>query len=228
MKTMTKERPILFSAPMVRALLDGRETQTRRVVKPQYACQRVTWGCRGGQGFGFFFSGHEGDDDGVNGFIKCPYGQPGDRLWVRETWAVKQLGSKPMPPVQYRADYKGPYSEIRPFGNPDYKWRPSIHMPRWASRITLEIVSVRVERVKDISEEDAKAEGVERFTKDGKLMKFWAGDPSENKDVPPCTWQDMPRSAREAYAALWDSINGAGSWASNPWCWVLEFRRVTP
>lgn len=187
-----KEIPILFNAPMVRALLDGWKTQMRRIVKPQ-PDHRADWlKCdmndtyRAGIKFG---------EVPQFGHWKCPYGKPGDRLWVRETWTVKQLCSAPKPPVYYYASYD-PCPHV---------WRPSIFMPRWASRITLEVVSVRVERLQNISEADARAEGV--TLKGGQGYDGWA---------------------RAEYTALWESINGSGSWAANPFVWVIEFRRIAP
>jgi len=181
------DRPILFSGAMVRALLAGTKTQTRRVVKksecwPISAVRATMLESRGSAMAVDAQSRTYGPE------IKCPYGQPGDRLWVRETWhdASSALHSCAL----YRADG----GEI--YGG---KWAPSIHMPRWASRITLEITSVRVERLQDISEADAIAEGV---------------------------YTDPASPAYDAYAQLWDEINGPGSWAANPWVWVLEFRRL--
>lgn len=186
------ERPILFSGPMVRAILAGRKTQTRRLVKPQP--EQGIWKC----GRSCLALGNAPPPpDGYERW--CPYGLPGDRLWVRECW--RELGSGqgadgkiptyPVP-VGYAADrgYSGP-------------WRPSIHMPRWASRLTLEVVGVRVERLHDISEADAQAEGC----------------------APMLTHADP--SAREQFESLWDSINGKrATWASNPWVWVVTFRRL--
>lgn len=194
----TKERPILFSGEMVRAILDGRKTQTRRIVKPQPPSHvreiRV----------GMFEpvvirKGMEEPGTPVFGFAdeergwKCKYGKPGDRLWVRETWFC--ITGEPGP---ISCNYKADFGEHRFAGF----WKPSIHMPRWASRITLEITGVRVERLNDISEEDAIAEG--------------------------CQCSGVPSSLtnRGAYAKLWESINGKGSWSLNPWVWVVEFKRV--
>jgi len=177
---IVKERPILFSGPMVRAILAGRKTQTRRVVKPQHipaGVRTLRW--------------ENQDAAELQHSARCPYGVPGDRLWVRETW---QPG--PDDCVYYRAD-----------NDPnENQWKPSIHMPRWASRITLEVVSVRVERVQDIGHIGAKAEGVEICDYDGRLLP----------------WQRQIGN----FQKLWDSINGKGSWGSNPWVWVVEFRRV--
>ena len=220
-----KERPILFSAPMVRALLDGSKTQTRRIVKPQWAdvdavsqmpCLDRYLKC--------VVSGDSGiweDEHGLNERRKCPYGVPGDRIWVRETWKLARYGYYGPPPaspedsasamVQYRADDA---KQLVPAGDVKMAkmtgaWRPSIFMPRWASRLTLEVTAVRVERLQEISEEDAKAEGVR----------------ADSWDYPVST-----RPATSAYRTLWDSLNakrGYG-WAVNPWVWKISFRRVQP
>lgn len=225
-----KERPILFTGPMVRAILEGRKTVTRRVVKPQPD-----------------FLGSMVDpntpfktlDAGLHARITCPYGEPGDRLWVRETWHVGKPHDKTAPAdilapllaegrgitVLYTA---GGWQSVGPAGReepiyPDYqplpdwagKGRPSIHMPRWACRILLEITAVRVERLQDISEEQALAEGVR-------------GEPCDHARQA-CAdigcWGD---TAKGAFGFLWESLNGEGSWAENPWVWVVEFKRVTP
>ena len=199
-----KERPILFSAPMVRALLAGTKTQTRRAMKPQ-PTEFV-----GGPGVTL----QDGSpapliplDDSVEPYgreIACPYGKPGDRLWVRETWhdASSSLHSCAL----YRADGIDLHWD---------KWTPSIHMPRWASRITLEITSVRVERLQEISIEDAKAEGA------------WGPDDSIVQKVADYFGTDIfSANPRKAFQMLWESINGPDSWAANPWVWAIEFRRV--
>ena len=143
------EHPILFSTEMIRAILDGRKTQTRRVIKPQYP--------KFSHGFGGCFFCGDGDDGiiEVAGVLYCPYGVPGDTLWVREMWAMADNGH-----TYYRADYPAsiPMRATKLFGGTG--WKPSIHMPRSASRLTLEVINVRVERVQEISEEDAIAEGV--------------------------------------------------------------------
>lgn len=227
-----KERPILFSDAMVRAILEGRKTQTRRVVKPQPADGASKFslgtptngvmGCHNKGRFGLFYRLPKNEwftaDKPTHNFIACPYGTVGDRLWVREIFAwhshAKELGQKSKQFIFYKAQN----DEILP----ENKWRPSIHMPRWASRITLEITGVRVERVKEISEEDVKAEsfsewtapcgisgrvnGKERLTGTGKLtVKPIAGFMME--------WEFI-------YSA-----RGFG-WDVNPWVWVIEFRRV--
>lgn len=200
---MRKEHPILFSAPMVRAILEGRKTQTRRIAK-------------------------EFDGKDVDAIIRrfpnqqgCPYGQPGDRLWVRETvWIPRPRTRHDMlevadtwPKCIYSADTDA--IEIEWMKEHRWKQRPSIHMPRWASRITLEVTRVRVERLKDISAEDAIAEGV---------------NPSYRHIAPDCiaAAELQCKAARDAFRDLWESINGAGSWSANPWVWVVEFKRITP
>jgi hypothetical protein len=214
-----KERPILFSAPMVRALLAGTKTQTRRVVKPQPTV------FVGGPGVTL----KDGSptplvplDDSVEPCgreIVCPYGQPGDRLWVREAWGLHAHGDDTDwlkggctamdlddHVIAYRADW-GPLQD-------SCHWRPSIHMPRAASRITLEITSVRVELLQDISFADAAAEGL-HYTSE--RLDRWSADGS--------SWVATPQNA---YRALWQDINGPDSWAANPWVWVVEFRRLKP
>ena len=207
-----RERPILFSAPMVKALLAGTKTQTRRIVKQQDCIHGPT----ASGGLFWIPEGMQGDPEPncptVLASSRCPYGQPGDRLWVKETWKADQIwdGHRPLDipegeAVLYTADEHA--TRIVPFG-----WgrgRPSIFMRRWMSRITLELTSVRVERLNAISEEDAQAEGV-------------VGCARQNSYPRGC--EGLPQRAE--YAILWESINGSGSWAANPWVWVLSFRRV--
>lgn len=182
-----KERPIIFNAEMVRAILDGRKTQTRRVIKelmPELQYQhRDVLRC-------------EGIDLTPEGFMalhKCPYGQPGDRLWVRETWAT--VGEN------HVAVWKT-YPQCLPkdVNLEEVKWKQRQWMPRWASRITLEIVNVRVERLQDITETDIKAEG---FT-------YW----------------NYPESNIEDFKVCWKKIYGPGAWDKNPWVWVVEFKKI--
>lgn len=188
-----RERPILFSAAMVRAILVGTKSQTRRIAMPKRSIEPMT--------------------------DECPRGQPGDRLWVRETWQFAPLRGI----YVYRAD---PTWSGVPAPTPDGRWRSSIHMPRCASRITLEITDVRVERVQDISRDDAIAEGVE-------WNKCPTGQTAESLDA-----QMLAHRIGKAahYVAdidyvggfrwLWESINGRDSWHANPFVWVIEFRRI--
>ena len=177
-----KERPIIFSGPMILAILNGLKTQTRRVVKPQPTDGRL-WPDEGSHRIW-------GEDN--RSLVPCgwcPYGQPGDRLWVRETWGPCEGG------FCYRAS-EGP--NVKP---DDGKWHPSIHMFREASRLTLEIVEIRVERLQEITDKDAKAEGTCGVA---------------------CTQWGMPN-----FQWLWESINGKTyPWHSNPWVWVVEFKKM--
>ena len=221
-----KERPILFSAPMVRAILDGRKTQTRRAVKPQPDSVKDF-----GKAVPYRRAAPPRDMPSAQYEvpIPCPYGVPGDRLWVRETWGV---GNRSCPSqgwvdgIEYRADCVGdevpPLFEIIP-GHVQADsiragWRPSIHMPRWASRITLEVTDVRVERLQDISETDAMAEGIAEYP-DG---FHWEPNPE------PAYCRLIGRTAQRAFLGLWEQINGVESVEANPWVWVVEFKRVTP
>mgnify|MGYP003441461874 CR=1 len=236
-----RERPILFSAPMVRAILAGTKTQTRRVVKLPHLNPLGQWepfrfggeGCRDSKGreiSGQMTISHTRTGE----VIGCPYGVPGDRLWVREAWAdlteshgrpyerhntatgLYERGTEPF--VWHRADGEQPDNGS---GAEKYApWRPSIHMPRLASRIDLEITGVRVERLQDISAEDCIAEGMQSFLREHDAV---------------CDLQDQ-------FRALWDSIHGKPvierdsegreiarrmfDWAANPWVWVVEFRRI--
>lgn len=201
-----KEKPILFSAPMVRAILEGEKTQTRRIMKQQPIPDSM-WG-------GGFRVVSKAITVALETFNRlrgamidsyptpCPYGKPGDRLWVRETFCWSGYAIDP-DEVLYRAD-----EEYTPEDRGDLPWKPSIHMPRWASRILLEIVSVRVERLQDISEQDAKAEGC---------------DNSKTEAAIATGWYEKPRST---FHRLWEQINGADSWNDNPWVWVVEFKKI--
>jgi hypothetical protein len=194
---MMKERPILFSTEMVRALLDDRKTQTRRVIKPQPVSLPGFWNKLH----------YASESHWIKGaLLNCLYGVAGDRLWVRETWrrnewsgristkdgGIKETG---LVNIEYRAGGNLFKTPIGKTPEPSDKWRPSIFMPRWASRITLEITDVRVERVQDITEADAVSEGLER---------------------------------REHFIRLWDKLNEKRGYSfdSNPWVWVIEFKRV--
>ena len=211
-----KGHPILFSAPMVRALLAGMKTQTRRVFKQAKGLSlsvcipdetpgvaELSWLYGDGPGYDV----HESIKR-----VPCPYGQPGDRLWVREAWAAPHQydGHRP---ADIPALTRWHYAATENLGG--LRGRPSIHMPRAASRITLEVTGVRVERLQDISEADALAEGV-----------AIPPTPAEYRDA--CGELVLPsrRTAREAYRVLWEQINGPESWVANPWVWAVSFRRV--
>lgn len=199
-----KERPIIFSGEMVKAILEDRKTQTRRIVKPQpyqdgiFDKKRI-----------ILYKGHEREqwcwfisDGSLRNYDLrfCPYGKIGDRLWIRETWQT--AGGKT---VTYRADWDRTKIKTSDL----IKWKPSIHMPRWASRITLEITDIRVERLQEISEWDCLKEGVV-IDKD-----------CENEE-------QKLKSALVSFLELWDSINekrGYG-WDTNCWVWVISFRRL--
>lgn len=207
-----KERPILFNGEMVRAVLDLLKTNTRRVIKRELPDDFADWS-------------EEAKREAL--YWKCPYGVPGDRLWVRETHAIcqavghvrRQRGSASYEFSDGFAEYKADghetiddlKSHIKLMGESvdevfvkDDRWRPSIHMPRWASRITLEVTDVRVERVKEISPAACISEGIK--------------------------WQMGPDSTKLAFMELWDSINakrGYG-WKTNPWVWVVEFKKIDP
>ena len=215
-----RERPILFNAPMVRAILGGWKTQTRRVVKPQPTDNGTgRWSfvidATDRQNVGTFrfgtvdSDGHTFTDRGKESSITyhCPYGRPGDRLWVRETWGwIGEHHHKDHRSIYWKAERSDWLDRQR--------WKPSIHMPRWASRVTLEITDVRVERVQDISEDDARVEGA-AIDEYGFPV---AGPPID----------DGYDSCREWFADLWDSINAKRgySWESNQWVWVVAFRRM--
>ncbi|MHA6161021.1 hypothetical protein ACX3X6_08965 [Pseudomonas sichuanensis] len=228
--SQAKERPILFNGPMVRALLDGRKTVTRRPIKPSM------------RGFDVSFELHQQDDgswrpmhtfdescmddQGTEHPIICPYGQIGDRLWVRETWHCDHFEVQRGPYLKpadldiaearedgtlvYAADGLTPYEAEQPV------WKPSIHMPRWASRILLEITNVRVERLQDISKQQALAEGVRLYTDHAECGDWYHVEGIE-------TYSSDPR---KSFELLWESTGG--DWAGNPWVWVVEFKRIEP
>jgi hypothetical protein len=188
------EKPILFSGPMVRAILAGTKTQTRRVCKLDGLTEPDLYETR--------------DGDLIDPVTLCPYGQTGNRLWVRETWAPNDCeceGPCGCPWYVYRADDWAQSAD--PEEQP--RWRPSIYMPRTACRLTLELTAVRVERLQDVTDDDAFAEGV---------LPNWTG-PRHGQN---------PAPSGAAFAALWDSINGPRGfgWDANPWVWALTFRRM--
>lgn len=231
--TAIKERPILFSAPMVRAILDGRKTVTRRPVKgcqipvedaSVAAGERHRWMAIAQRdpryGFGAFGATEAECTKELEEFAPCPYGRAGERLWVRETWYCDHDELMRGPYLKpddldvsearddgtlvYAADGLAPYEAEQP------TWKPSIHMPRWASRILLEITAVRVERLQDISRADIRAEGLQC------PPELASDDVSPNyRDWYPAAWKE-----------LWNSTGG--DWDANPWVWVVEFKRVHP
>lgn len=212
-----RERPILFSSSMVRAILAGSKTQTRRVTKPQPG-EHIWTDSKTG-----LLMTDIKHKYGASTAIICPYGQPGDRLWVREAWRPNwtiEHGHV----IEFAADnavqcFNGCCNDMQVI-EPGYSWltsnydcylkpwRRSIHMHRWASRILLEITAVRVERLNEISGADARAEGCPDKYVDGAEIA------------------SMDAMSREWYGQLWESINGAGSWSANPWVWCLTFKRV--
>ena len=203
-----KERPILMNGAMVRATLAGSKTQTRRIINPQP--QMVTekriepW---------------QGDPAALRSLLaesgrKCPYGQHGEQIWVRETFAIDDDGY--VESAVYRAD--GMALPVLPATSKPNKWRPSIHMPRWASRILLEIVLVRVERLQDISDADIEAEGIDMDALDEAQDRYDTIAKDGNASG--------RATMRTAWRELWESTGG--DWDSNPWLWVIEFKRVTP
>jgi len=217
------ERPILFTGAMIKAIRQQHnpKTQTRRVVKPQPV--EIDGALEREYRKGLHESVPLDRVKDAGWWFSCPYGQPGDRLWVRETWAPKVDGIDLARPASwYAADFNDPANErVRAFVGG--RWRPSIHMPRNRSRITLEITGVRVERPQDISEADALAEGIiydpDPITGQGAAYWFERPDGAQQGYM----------TAREAYAGLWDRINGKRpgcAWADNPWVWVLDFRQV--
>ncbi|MDD1850585.1 hypothetical protein ACNPB1_19830 [Klebsiella pneumoniae] len=211
-----KERGMIFNGEMVRAILDGRKTQTRRIIKD----------CTVGR-------------DQISKFIQiekkfigcypedvpelirecCPYGVPGDRIWVREAFRVHSRATD-VATLVYKASERNSWTEqthrvpVAVCNKPatPEKWTPSLHMPRWASRILLEITDVRVEQLNAISQEDAQAEGMELT---GWRPTYSAPDSGGEVMTP-----------YDNFAELWSSIYGADSWRANPWVWVIEFKRV--
>jgi hypothetical protein len=227
-----KERPILFSAPMVRALLDGSKTQTRRTIKPQpqpnggKGLHPVTpYNTRTGDwNWVLAATGH-----GCGDPFQCPYGQPGDRLWVKETIALHGFGRTlaPQPQVNPSGVRIWSYVADEIMEGRHGRKQPSIFMRRWESRIDLEITSVRVERLQDISEADCYAEGI-RIPADEKGTPFVriTGTAPPARYLQKLDAVTIADLARAEYASLWESINGIGSWKANPWVWCVEFARL--
>lgn len=215
---MNRERPILMSALMVRAILEGRKTQTRRIIKPQ----PTDWTTPDGPGMSAMWPAV--NMRGLCAAKKCPYGIPGDRLWVRESYCFAQFTEAwGIDDWQVRCHYYAdsehrlipqcdapadvgfwPGARIRQYKG---QKRPAIFMPRWASRITLEITEIRVQRLQDITEEDAEAEGADRA-----------------RVIPS---SESPQRYRNGFRFLWEEIHNKESWQTNPWVWAISFRKVT-
>lgn len=206
-------KPILFSTPMVQAILEGRKTMTRRIVK-QAKGWDANWKVQ---------LIDEEHYDGIPRYeircgsqyvvpiFKCPYGQPGDILWVRESFVPGYFDNG-------KPGYKADWNKVAAEYMSEPKWKPSIHMPFAAARIFLKIKSVRVEKLQDISEADAKAEGAKNFMKVDELKLLTGLD----------NWI-IPSPFREhqfGFLSIWCKINGCESWIANPWVWVVEFERV--
>ncbi len=202
-----KQRPIIFNSDEVRAILDGRKTMMRRVIKPQFA-ELVE---AHDTGIAFVARGkNKWPVLAPESYVDCPYGVPGDRLWVKETHIAYEQYH-----VYYFADSLD-HSRDKEYG---VTWTSPVRMPRWASRIMLEIISIRVERLQDISEEDALAEGIRRISHgmDGDYFHF------SQIEADPKNWCFPDDAFRE----LWDSVNAklGYRWDANPWVWVIEFKR---
>ena len=209
-------KPILFSTPMVQAILRGEKTQTRRIMQEQPPCQLLSCGTSGR-----YWA--DNPEDLRAKYFRCKY-EIGDILWVRETWA--KTGDNFHDDWERKSIYyfkaDNPFNEKELHENyPQMKgfpkWRPSIFMPKEACRIFLKLKSIRIERINDISENDSLQEGIQPFTKDNNIFKH---------GLDGWEWQSMTKYAKEAYKILWQKINGEKSWAENPWVWVYEFERT--
>lgn len=214
-----KERPIIMSAPMVRAILEGRKTQTRRLVKGIPSDEQSTVDLIPHCGphpcdpclTGVWMDERTVDGEHGPALYRCPYGVVGDRLWVRETWKATGLAAFEKPRNTKHCGRFAYAADPEQLGRDALiRWRPSIHMPRWASRITLTITGVRVQRLQDITEEDAKSEGIER-SKGGQWLDY-------ESDGKGCVY-----SAVNGFHSLWGHINGPDTWDRNPWVWALTF-----
>lgn len=210
-----KTHPILFSTPMVEAILSGRKKQTRRVLKPQPQPSKRyknAWNIEYKNHAAFNVSIEDLNTEFLGVLNHCPFGKIGDILWVRESFYT---------PIFERLNGKYYYKADLERQGWSFKWKPSIHMPKAACRIFLEITSIRVERLNSISENDAIAEGIASDTcKDhlyNKTLTLYKDYLSNNMKLLP---------ASVSFKTLWQSINGMNSWASNPWVWVIEFKRI--
>lgn len=204
-----KERGMIFNGEMVRAILDGRKTQTRRPIK----WKQTRFTEIGEREDGSKWPWSEDAEHACDFWHPCPFGAVGDRIWVRETWA--EAGASAPDLKLYRANYPehvpSIYENVPPAE--EIRWTPSIHMPRWASRILLEITDVRVERLNSIHDVDAMREGIQNLTTCSHADFGIPGVVNAQHPV-------------RAFQLLWESIYGADSWRANPWVWVIEFKRV--
>lgn len=209
-------KPILFNTDMVRAILDGRKTVTRRIVKSPYFVDdsgAVSLGMRTAPR-----GGKLERQIGAMPYPDSPY-RINDILYVRETWCFNPKLKEFYYKANRKKGAKAPYV---------LKWRPSIHMPKKAARIWLKVTDVRVERLQDITDDGCMQEGIQAWTKDGKLYKYYPAD--KDGDFPNCEWSDCPRSPMDAMIRVWNStINKSElsnyGWDANPWVWVIEFER---
>lgn len=218
------EKPLMFNTPMVRAILDDRKRKTRRGCKEAIK-HNLTEVIDHGSGM---FGNRAGDI-----MFRCPHGRVGELIWVKETYTIDRIyrdGLIDDGEIIYRAStppshcWPDFYDDLSPV-----KWKSSMFMPRRLSRITLRITSVHVERLQDITPDEAIAEGLSAFTKDGRFIKYGIPDYDwlpGNDDIG-WPWQDWRMSPVDAFQKLWTDINGAESWAANPLVWVIGFERVT-
>ena len=222
-------KPILFNTEMVRANLDGRKSCIRRLVKG-FVPDDAIWGYTAFTPKGYISCRGTFADGYGEKFFKLPY-QPGDIIYVRETWY------KGLERYMYRADYSDTEKFYQGGKEIEMKWYPSIHMPKEAARIWLKCTDVRVERLQEITESGAKAEGIRGYTKDGNLYKYavtddwWIDYHNKHKEIVTGTWwQDMPRTAKDAFSYLWNSTIKKSDldlygWNANPWVWTIEYER---
>ena len=222
-------KPILFNTEMVRANLDGRKSCIRRLVKG-FVPDDAIWGYTAFTPKGYISCRGTFADGYGEKFFKLPY-QPGDIIYVRETWY------KGLERYMYRADYSDTEKFYQGGKEIEMKWHPSIRMPKEAARIWLKCTDVRVERLQEITEIGAKAEGIRGYTKDGNLYKYavtddwWIDYHNKHKEIVTGTWwQDMPRTAKDAFSYLWNSTIKKSDldlygWNANPWVWTIEYER---
>lgn len=227
-----KERGMIFNGEMVRAILDGRKTQTRRPIK----WKQTRFTEIGEREDGSKWPWSEDAEHACDFWHPCPFGAVGDRIWVREAFRVHSRATD-VATLVYKASERNSWTEqtrrvpVAVCNKPatPEKWPPSLHMPRWASRILLEITDVRVERLNAISEEDAQREGVHtevwdqtvvarNYAARDEFFQFWS------EDMP--HYVEMNQLYRSSFRSLWESIYGAENWLANPWVWVIEFKRV--